>query len=166
MKTCCHLLLSACLLSASALHAETYIARVGSVPDGDTLWVHPKDGGPGRKLRLLGIDAPEICQASGQASREALRATVQGRWVQVTVTIQDSYQRGLARLELGGMDVAAQMVQTGHAWAARWHGAPTHYAAQEQAARAQGLGLFADASAQWPGDFRKQHGSCYPQRRR
>ena len=44
-----------------------YEARVTRVFDGDTLWVQPLDGGRYRKLRLDGLDAPEICQSGGGA---------------------------------------------------------------------------------------------------
>lgn len=147
----------------SLAHAASYQARVTAVPDGDTLWVQPLDGSRPRKLRLVGIDAPEICQPFGQDAREALRALVAQRMITVTETEQDSYQRGLATLDLNGLDVAEFMVSTGQAWADRWHGRVTRYGAQEAAARAQRLGLWAHDGAQWPGEWRKQHGSCYPQ---
>ena len=35
---------------------------VTHVSDGDTVWVQPLQGGEAYKVRLLGIDAPEICQ--------------------------------------------------------------------------------------------------------
>lgn len=44
---------------------RVYEARVTRVSDGDTIWVQPLSGGRYRKLRLDGLDAPEICQLGG-----------------------------------------------------------------------------------------------------
>ena len=75
-------------LSASAQEAqrqdEVYSARVSRVFDGDSVWVKPLAGGPYRKLRLEGIDAPEYRQsctdeggrevACGRDARRAVRS--------------------------------------------------------------------------------------------
>lgn len=143
------------------LAVEVFMARAGSVPDGDTLWVQPDSGGPPRKLRLQGIDAPEICQSGGVAARDALRQWVQARQLQVVVKYQDDYGRGLARITVDGQDLGALMVSSGHAWSSRWQRSLGPYAAQESAARAAALGLFALANAELPRDFRKRRGSCY-----
>lgn len=142
--------------------AETYSGQVTRVSDGDTLWVKPDDGRPPRKLRLQGLDAPEICQAGGEASRHALSRLVADKTVLVTVKYQDDYGRGLARIWVGERDVAALMVQSGQAWSNRWRRSLGPYAAQESHARAARLGLFADPAAELPRDFRKRVGSCYP----
>ena len=63
-------------VSASMAQADVFAARVSKVVDGDTLWVKPESGEAPRKLRLQGIDAPEICQSGGVASRDALRQLV------------------------------------------------------------------------------------------
>jgi endonuclease YncB( thermonuclease family) len=46
-------------------YAKVYLAQVTRVLDGDTVWVKPKGNLAPRKLRLQGLDAPEICQAGG-----------------------------------------------------------------------------------------------------
>ena len=67
-----------------------YPARVTRVFDGDTLWVKPVAGGRYRKLRIDGIDAPEICQGGGAASRDALAARVLNQVVEVSVRYEDA----------------------------------------------------------------------------
>ena len=69
-----------------------YPARVTRVFDGDTLWVKPVAGGRYRKLRIDGIDAPEICQRGGAASRDALAARVLNQVVEVSVRYEDAEQ--------------------------------------------------------------------------
>lgn len=142
--------------------AEAFSGRVSHVSDGDTLWVTPDGGGAPRKLRLLGLDAPEICQAGGAASRDALGQLVTNKIVDVVVKYQDDYGRGLARILVDELDVAAIMVRSGYAWSSRWGRSLGPYAVQENQARAAGAGLFADPAAEMPLDFRKRYGSCFP----
>lgn len=139
---------------------ESYEARVTRVFDGDTLWVKPLDGGRYRKLRLDGLDAPEICQAGGTASRDALAARVLQRVVTVNERSHDDYGRALVHLTHEGEDVGALLVLQGHAWSYRWRHSQGPYAQQEQQARALNKGLFGDAAAEGPRDFRKRHGPC------
>ena len=140
--------------------AETYTARVTRVFDGDTVWVKPLAGGPYRKLRLDGIDAPEICQRDGAAARDALAARVLRQVVQVRVHASDTYGRGLARLTHQGDDINGWLVQRGWAWSYRWRTGEGPYAALEERARGAGTGLFADPAAQTPREFRRVHGPC------
>ena len=143
------------------VQSETYFAWATHVSDGDTLWIRQGVSQSRRKLRLLGIDAPELCQPGGIASQQALWQWVQGRRLRVTVNFQDSYGRGLAQLDVQGQDINARMVQQGHAWASRWHGQSGVYGVQEAQARAKRLGVFAQPNPELPGDFRKRHGSCF-----
>ena len=139
---------------------EVYSARVSRVFDGDTVWVKPLAGGQYRKLRLEGIDAPEICQSGGEASRDALARRVLNQVVEVRVRAQDDYGRGVARLDHQGDDVAAWLVVNGHAWSYRWRRSPGLFAHEEAMARKSRLGVFKEAEAESPRDFRKRHGPC------
>ena len=90
--------------------ADVFFARMTQVADGDTLWVRPQGSQTPRKLRLQGLDAPEICQAGGSASRDALQRLLAQQTLLVTVNHHDSYGRGLALVRLEDMDVGALMV--------------------------------------------------------
>jgi micrococcal nuclease len=151
-------------LSATAQVAqdqdEVYSARVSRVFDGDTLWVKPLAGGPYRKLRLEGIDAPEICQSGGEASRDVLSRRLLNQVVAVRVRAQDDYGRGVARIVHQGDDVAAWLVISGQAWSYRWRRSLGPFAAEETIARERRRGLFKDVAAELPRDFRKRHGPC------
>lgn len=135
-------------------------ARVTRVADGDTLWVKPLAGGGYLKLRLDGMDAPEVCQTGGPAARDALVSHVLHQVVSVRVRAWDSYGRALAQVHLGGDDVAAALVRHGHAWSSRWQGGLGPYAAEETKARAQRQGVFAQDGAETPRDFRRRYGPC------
>lgn len=152
------------LLVASAQASETFMARVTAVPDGDTLWVQPEGGAAPRKLRLQGIDAPEICQGGGVAARDALQRLVGTQRFKVVVLRYDDYGRGLARLQVGDVDIGAAMVRSGQAWSYRWHRSLGPYADEESTARRSKVGVFAQINPEQPRDFRKRHGSCYPEK--
>ena len=157
---------SAAILIASNAHATRLFAgKVSYVTDGDTLWVQPDAGGPPRKLRIDGIDAPEICQTGGEASRAMLVQRALHQHVLVTVRRRDIYGRGLARIRLDGNDLGAQMVGAGQAWSYRWRRNLGPYAVEEAVARQSRQGLFAVGQPELPRDFRKRHGSCYAARR-
>jgi endonuclease YncB( thermonuclease family) len=143
-------------------YAEVYFAQVTRVSDGDTVWVKPEGDAAPRKLRLQGLDAPEICQAGGEPARDALSALVMNERVRVSVKYQDDYGRGLAHLSVNGHDVGEMLVAAGHAWSNRWHRSLGPYAKQEAQARSKRLGLFAQDQPELPSDFRKRFGSCYP----
>lgn len=137
-----------------------YAARVSRVFDGDTLWVKPLAGGRYRKLRLDGIDAPEICQQGGTIARDVLAARVLNQVVEVRVRRYDDYGRGLAHVTHDNEDVGGWLVARGVAWSYRWGRSPGPYAHQEDASRKAGLGVVADPAAELPRDFRRRHGPC------
>lgn len=143
---------------AWATAAERYTARVSRVHDGDTVWVRPLAGGPYRKLRLLGIDAPEICQDGGVAARDALAGRILQQVVRVEERGDDSYGRGLARIELEGEDLNAWLVQQGLAWS--YGGGRKGYARLQARAEKERRGVFARPLPETPRDFRRRHGPC------
>lgn len=154
-------------MGASLLLALPLLAVAGDfegvvthVTDGDTLWIRPAGGGAPRQVRLQGIDAPEICQAYGARSRDALsgralhqRVAVESRW-------RDDYQRHIGQVSLRGQDLGQWMVARGHAWSYRFRKDPGPYAKQEAQARSAALGLWSGPGPLPPRDFRKRHGSC------
>lgn len=141
---------------------EEFVARLVHVHDGDTLWVQPEGGGQKIKLRLDGVDAPEICQPGGTASRDALARYLQERPILVHTRHIDRYGRPLAHLSIDDEDVGAWLVREGYAWSYRYQNDGGPYVLQEFLARALRRGLFAQA-AEEPRDFRRRHGPC-PQR--
>jgi micrococcal nuclease len=143
--------------------AQTLPAWTGVVTyvvDGDTVYVRPLTGGLARSVRLLGMDAPEICQEGGLAARDALQSRVLQRQVQVFAQGTDDYGRALASLYLGSEDVGQWMVQRGQAWSYRFRQDAGPYAESEHHARVLGRGIFAGLSAENPRDFRRRHGPC------
>lgn len=150
------------LIAISVHPVWAWSAKVTHITDGDTLWVQPGEGGKPVKIRVDGIDAPEICQAGGQAARVALANRVAGRTVAVSTRRLDDYGRTVAAIDLDGEDIAGWMVSQGHAWSYRYRRDGGPYLALQLQAQSARRGLFADPAALPPRVFRKRHGSCHP----
>lgn len=142
--------------------AADFAGVVTHVTDGDTLWVRPAAGGTPRQVRLEDIDAPEICQAYGTRSRDALVARAMHQQVKVASRASDSYRRALGRVSLNGQDLGLWMVNHGHAWSYQFRTDPGPYSMQEAQARSTRLGLWSGRAPMQPREFRKRHGSCQP----
>ncbi len=127
--------------------------RVVSVHDGDTLRAIDQ-GKVERKVRLVGIDAPEIGQAFGTKARDGLAAMVKGKSVEVHADSEDRYGRTLARLVVEGQDVNRQMVLDGLAWHFTRYSNDERLAAAEREARAAQRGLWRDPAPVPPWEWR------------
>lgn len=106
-------------MKAKAPSIFTYRAGVGSVIDGDTLWV-VIDLGFGetthQKLRLRGIDAPEMNTPEGRQAREYLQKLLQGKKMMTVTTSKkekDKYDRYLADVFAGKTYVNQAMLDAG-----------------------------------------------------
>lgn len=136
---------------------------VSRVVDGDTVWVKVgEQHGTLVKVRLLGMDAPEICQAGGVEARDALKRRALGQTVNISFQHHDDYGRTLGRVYLDDEDLGRWMVGRGHAWSSGYRSSPGPYAAEQAGAQAGRLGLFGDVNAQTPRSFRQVRPSCYP----
>jgi endonuclease YncB( thermonuclease family) len=74
---------------------------------------------------------------------------------------QDVYGRQVGRLSVDGVDLGAEMVRSGMAWAYRFQTGKGPYAGLQRQAEKQKKGVFAsDFEPLPPPDFRKRHGPC------
>lgn len=158
----CALVLALLGLGAAAPAWALATAWVSWVMDGDTVLLVPDGQHEALKWRIAGIDAPEICQAGGEAAREALVARVMRHTVQIEPQGQDVYGRQIGRLLRDGQDVGAEMVAAGMAWAWQHRTGRGPYAALQKQAQHDRRGLFAAReTAMSPAVFRQFHGSCH-----
>jgi endonuclease YncB( thermonuclease family) len=113
------------------------------VVDGDSLVI------AGERIRLFGIDAPEIgqrCDPSGRDwacgvwAKAALTKIVGSGVLACEALDQDRYGRTVARCHVSGRDVGGAMVRAGAATAYLRYS--TDYAGQEAQARAEGRGMW------------------------
>lgn len=139
-----------------------YSGEVQSVHDGDTIRVRDEDGRV-HKIRLAYIDAPELKQASGQDSTDALRGRIEGHHVNVVRFGLDRYQREVGQIWFGNEDVNLWMVREGRAWhyqsIAKKEQSKADYARYQLAewqAKQNRLGLWHNPDAVAPWQFRRE----------
>ena len=127
--------------------AEADLVGHVTVVDGDTLEIH------GRRVRLLGVDAPESSQTCedrgkpwrcGQQAALALDAEIGGRPVACSDDGVDRYGRTLGTCTAGGENLNGWLVRQG--WALAYRRYTETYVDDEQAAKAAHLGI-------WRGSF-------------
>jgi micrococcal nuclease len=142
------------LLLAPTLAGETWRGRVVAIADGDTITVLRDRVSV--KIRLHGIDAPEMGQPFGRRAREFAGDLVAGREVEVTRVDTDRYGRMVALIEVDGRVLNHEMVRAGLAWWYRKY-APRDELLEEfeAAARDARRGLWRDGTPIAPWEWRK-----------
>ena len=152
--------LAAC--GADGLAAELE-GRVVGVRDGDTVDVLTAADVQVR-VRLAGIDAPEMGQAFGHAAKQALSELAYRQMARVEWSKKDNYGRVVGKLLVRGADVNLQLIQRGLAWHYKAYAGDQsvadrkRYAAAEAVARAQRVGLWREPNPVPPWRFR--HGTA------
>lgn len=139
----------AILMSAVVLSCNVY-----SVHDGDTVSVDC--AGNRKKVRLAGIDAPELKQQYGRESRQALANLVFRKTVTVRRKTSDKYGRDVAEIGIQGHDVSSLMVRDGYAWVYERYPIRSLYPLQQEARRDR-RGLWANAYPVAPWEWRHSH---------
>jgi endonuclease YncB( thermonuclease family) len=144
------------MLATLILAAQVTLTGPAKVHDGDTLTVQ------GERVRLWGIDAPELrqpCQDGagrtyqcGERSRDLLAALVANREVSCAYRDWDRYGRFVGQCSVGGLDLGERMVATGQAVAFTRY--TDRYAGMEAAARRSGAGLW-EGRFELPSDWRR-----------
>jgi endonuclease YncB( thermonuclease family) len=130
--------------------------RVVAVHDGDTLTV--SDHGKKVRVRLDGIDAPELAQRYGKSSRSALNRLCRGKNAVVAERGTDEDGSVLGTVTCGDTDASAEQVKQGLAWVFRTYlplGSPLYEL--ETNARLMQRGLWRDKDPVPPWEWRKQH---------
>jgi endonuclease YncB( thermonuclease family) len=137
---------SAMVSNANALSwlRNSDVSGLATVIDGDTLDID------GRRVRLEGIDAPEIAQvcdkadgrswACGRAAADALVSLTSRRRVTCRSDGTDKYDRMLGVCSVDGLEINAELVRRGLAWAFVKYS--TSYLKQESEAKAASAGVW------------------------
>lgn len=145
--------------STSPLITGNFTGTVTKVHDGDSIHITP-EGEKRVIIRLAGIDAPELKQPFGIASRDKLRSMILNRPAEAKCHKIDRYRRQVCVVYFNGEDVNLQMVRAGMAWhykeyhkeQSRWQ--RWEYSRAENKARNGGFGLWGRESIA-PWEFRK-----------
>jgi micrococcal nuclease len=142
--------------SSAAYTAHPDWGRVVSVADGDTFTLLNEEKKQ-EKVRLHGIDCPERAQAYGQVAKQKLSDLVFGQPVRLERKTKDRYGRTIAVVySREGENINEALLRAGLAWHYKQHDKNPSWAAIEQRARSEKLGLWADPQATPPWEWRKK----------
>lgn len=125
------------------------------VSDGDTVVLTDEDGEK-YKVRLNGIDAPEMGQSYGEESKAFLESLVLDKVVEVDEIGVDQYKRVLGVLSVEGKDVNKAMLENGMAWQYKYNKDQSYRDLMDKARR-QKINLWSDPNAQDPHTWRKEN---------
>ena len=134
--------------------------QVIKITSGDTV-VLLDQSKTNHKIRLSGIDAPEMKQHFGKQSKQNLSSLIAGKSIKVEYRKLDSYGRIIGKLIYQGRDINLLQIKQGYAW----HDRPGKkdqspldralYGSAELVARKQTIGLWS-APAIPPWEFRRK----------
>jgi endonuclease YncB( thermonuclease family) len=155
------------------VQAETLTGWVTHIADGDTITVQDYSNQQ-HKVGLIGIDAPEKYQTSGNHSHQSLGALLNGRDVAVIWHRRDNHGRIIGKVMIAPsdsscrnqrdcpktLDASLEQIKTGQAWWDRSHAKElrpedrSKYELAEFQAKIHRNGLWADNNPVPPWDFR------------
>jgi micrococcal nuclease len=139
--------------ASAAVCEESWSGKCVGISDGDTILV--MQGRRQIKIRLYGIDCPEMGQDFGAQARRFTAQMVYGKLVTVQEMDRDQYGRTVAWVVVDGQSMNKELVKAGFAW---WY---RYYALQdeelrtlEDRARKDKIGLWSSPNPIPPWNFR------------
>lgn len=139
--------------AATKAKGSSFMCNVVSVHDGDTITC--LENKVQHKIRLNGIDAPELKQAHGNDAKKFASAMVFSKRVRIVVQDIDRYKRLVGDVVLGEKRLNYEVVRAGWAWHYTQYSKDPNLATLEKQARAAKKGLWASANPVAPWDWRK-----------
>lgn len=124
--------------------AAVVFTGAARIIDGDTVEIE------GRKVRLYGIDAPELHQKCltmsglvvpcGKIAKQIINDIIGKSLLHCEKIGTDRYRRTIARCKANNMDIGREMVRRG--WAVAYRRYSRDYLHEEEKAEARGVGLW------------------------
>ena len=155
------ILFNFCFQAKSYLYANELITgSVFKVSDGDTLIIKSKNNKK-IKVRLAGIDAPELNQPFGIKSKELL-VNFLNKKIKLKVLSKDRYKRTVGIVYYKDQDINIYMLENGAVWAYRKYlyqlpiSTKKKYLSLERFSRNNKFGLWRDSNPIPPWKWRKQ----------
>jgi micrococcal nuclease len=138
-----------------SLAVGTFSEKCVGINDGDTISVMKY--GRAIKIRLEGIDCPELGQDFGTRARRFTSDMVFGKIVEVKEYNQDIYGRTVARVYVDGKDLSLELVKAGFAWHFKKYSSDPILEGAEDQARNRKIGLWSMPNPIPPWEYRRQH---------
>ena len=134
--------------------------KVISVADGDTL-TFLGSGGEVRKIRLYGVDSPELHQPGGKEAAEFTKSLVLLSKVNIQTMDTDQYGRSVAVVTLDdGRVLNEELLKNGHAWVYTSYcktARCAYWQTLEAKARSERAGLWSGKKPVPPWQWRRRH---------
>jgi len=148
------LLIATPALAASPAIETRLQLKVTSVHDGDT-FTGINEANEKVKIRLDAVDAPELSQPHGQASRKVLGDKVFGKVVTVITKKHDRYGRTIGHVLVDKRDINLQLLEEGAVWHYEQYDHNKRLREAEASARSAKKGLWKDRDPVPPWEWRK-----------
>jgi len=130
--------------------------RVDYVHDGGTITCIDEANRP-QKIRLVGIDSPELSQPFGREATNALRHKLGGGRVRVEGNARDQHGRLLGTLWVDERNINRELVSDGWAWVFGGYSPDPDLLDAETSARTAHRGLWSDPRSRPPSEWRRDH---------
>ena len=141
-------------LPARTQNPISFVGACIRVTDGDT--IHVAWHGNSLKIRIFGIDCPELSQPFGPEARQFSRALALGKEVRIDKKGMDRYGRIIARVLINGSDLGRELIESGLAWQIRKFCNDRDYIAALARARNGKIGLWSQPHPVPPWRYRHQ----------
>lgn len=132
--------------------------KVVGISDGDTIIIMHE--GKGEKIRIYGIDTPEMGQAYGRKAKQFTSQMVFGKIVEVKPVTKDKYGRTVGLVKITDMDLSEELVKAGFAWVyTKYCDAPKcrDWVVLEKNAKEKNIGLWSESNPVAPWEYRKSN---------
>lgn len=138
------------IMSILSFAFDGYVVRVS---DGDSFIINSQ--GKKIRVRMYGIDAPELKQKHGEKSKKYLENLILGKKVKLKVLYEDRYKRKIARVYYGDKEINLEMLRSGNVWFYEYHAKnEKEYRKAYEKAKKEKLGLWGEKNPQNPREFR------------
>ena len=144
----------------TALVGRTFEATVVRIADGDSVEILRSGESTRLRVRLEGVDAPELGEVFSRDAQDFLRRLALDRRVSVSGRDVDRYGRLVARVTVAGQDLSLALLNAG--LACQRFATDTLLAAAESRARSSGAGFWAANATTKPQCVARSRGANVP----
>lgn len=138
------------IVSIFSFALDGYVVKVS---DGDSFTI--KSYGKNVRIRMYGIDAPELKQRYGKEAKKYLEDLILGKKVELKVLYEDRYIRKIARVYYKSKEINLEMLRSGNVWFYEYHAKnEKEYRRAYEEAKREKRGLWKDKNPENPRDFR------------
>ncbi|WP_410207871.1 thermonuclease family protein [Fusobacterium sp.] len=144
------------LIFLNSIFAFGISGKVVKVSDGDSFYL--KLGKTVYRIRMYGIDAPELYQEHGDESKAYLEKIILNKNINVKVMDEDKYGRKIGKIFYKNKDVNLQMLESGNAWLYEYYAkGEKKYKKAFEKARKEKIGIWKYNNLENPRQYRLKH---------